>query len=144
AARGVLPGDRSAAKVVREAGRECIVVANKIDRREGSEGEVEAWALGFDEMLGVSAEHGIGVYEIQDAIGRRLVESEQSASGAAAPGPSPEIAVAVVGRPNVGKSSLLNALLGEQRSIVSEIAGTTRDSIDATLDAAGRQFRLVD
>ncbi|HEY7573782.1 MAG TPA: GTPase, partial [Thermoanaerobaculia bacterium] len=83
ASAGVLPGDRSAARIVREAGRECIVVANKIDRREGSEGEVEAWELGFEEVLGVSAEHGVGVDDVQSAIGQRLAGAGESAAGAA-------------------------------------------------------------
>jgi GTPase len=154
ASAGILPGDRAAARVVREAGRECIVVANKIDRREGSEGESEAWGLGFPEMLGVSAEHGIGVDDIQEAIGKRLTgraAPEEKGSGDDEPKEEAEtdarereIAVAVVGRPNVGKSSLLNALLGEARAIVSEVAGTTRDSVDAGLEAGGHRFRLVD
>jgi GTP-binding protein len=156
ASAGVLPGDRAAARVVRESGRECLVVANKIDRREGSEGESEAWALGFPEVLGVSAEHGIGVDDIQDAIGKRLagraasnearpeVGEPDAEGGDAETQPEREIAVAVVGRPNVGKSSLLNALLGEPRAIVSEVAGTTRDSVDASLDAGDHRFRLVD
>jgi GTP-binding protein len=157
ASAGVLPGDRAAARLVRESGRECVVVANKIDRREGSEGEVEAWALGFAEMLGVSAEHGTGVDDIQSLIGDRL-GAGASADGASAAAEAedleaappteaegkPEIALAVVGRPNVGKSSLLNALLGEERAIVSEVAGTTRDSVDAEIAASGRRFRLVD
>ena len=142
ASAGVLPGDRAAARVIREAGRDCVVVANKIDRREGSEGEQEAWALGFSEMYGVSAEHGTGVDDVQAAIGQRMPEAApEEAETEARPR---EIALAVVGRPNVGKSSLVNALLGEERAIVSEIAGTTRDSIDAALEAAGRRFRLVD
>jgi GTP-binding protein len=160
ASAGVLPGDRTAARVVRQTGRSCIVVANKIDRREGSEGESEAWALGFPEVLGVSAEHGIGVDDVQDAIGQRLgaravpkearPEGAEPAAGdedggdAGLETPEREIAVAVVGRPNVGKSSLLNALLGEQRAIVSEIAGTTRDSVDAELETSDNRFRLVD
>ena len=156
ASAGILPGDRAAARVVREAGRECIVVANKIDRREGSEGESEAWGLGFPELLGVSAEHGIGVDDVQDAIGKRLtgpVAAEEKGSEDDEPkeeaeteatAKDREIAVAVVGRPNVGKSSLLNALLGEPRAIVSETAGTTRDSVDAGLEAGGHRFRLVD
>ena len=127
-------------------GRECVVVANKIDRREGSEGEGEAWELGFPEVYGVSAEHGIGVDDMQAAIARAAAGSggrgERRAEADEAPGR--EIALAVVGRPNVGKSSLVNALLGEERAIVSEIAGTTRDSVDARLEAAGRRFRLVD
>lgn len=156
ASAGVLPGDRAAARLVRESGRECVVVANKIDRREGSEGEVEAWALGFAEMLGVSAEHGTGVDDIQTLIGERLGAEANSDAGEAletedlevAPPTEaegkPEIALAVVGRPNVGKSSLLNSLLGEERAIVSEVAGTTRDSVDAEIAASGRRFRLVD
>ena len=155
ASAGVLPGDRAAARLIRESGRECVVVANKIDRREGSEGEVEAWALGFAEMLGVSAEHGTGVDDIQTLIGDRLdLGTDPSGAGAEAEAleadlpieaeSKPEIALAVVGRPNVGKSSLLNALLGEERAIVSDVAGTTRDSVDAEIAASGRRFRLVD
>jgi GTP-binding protein len=140
ASAGVLPGDRAAARLIRESGREAVVVANKVDRREGLEGESEAWALGFSEVYGVSAEHGTGVDDLQDAIGRRLPgeTGEDAAPGQAG------IALAVVGRPNVGKSSLVNALLGEERAIVSEIAGTTRDSVDVVLDFEGRRFRLVD
>ena len=72
ASAGVLPGDRQAAKAARQAGVETLVVANKVDRREGSEGEPEAWALGFPEVLGVSAEHGIGMEELLDAIAARV------------------------------------------------------------------------
>jgi GTPase len=149
ASAGVLPGDRAAARAVREAGPSCVVVANKIDKREGSEGEQEAWALGFPEVYGVSAEHDVGVDDLQAAIAEHLAASGRG--GRAAPeGEDPEakeeraIALAVVGRPNVGKSSLLNALLGEERAIFSEVAGTTRDAVDTTLEAIGRRFRLVD
>jgi GTP-binding protein len=148
ASAGVLPGDRQAAKAARKAGVETLVVANKVDRREGSEGEPEAWALGFPEVFGVSAEHGIGMEELVDAIAARVPEERdtegdagQEANDEVAPR---EIALAVVGRPNVGKSSLVNALLGEKRAIVSEVAGTTRDSSDVLLDRDGRVFRLVD
>ncbi len=144
ASAGVLPGDRAAARIIREAGRDCVVVANKIDRREGSEGESEAWELGFSEVYGTSAEHGIGVDDVQTCIGARLAASAELPPAAPAEEESPEIAVALVGRPNVGKSSLLNALLGEDRAIVSEIAGTTRGSLDATFRSGGRRFRLVD
>jgi GTP-binding protein len=149
ASAGVLPGDRAAARAAREAGADTIVAANKIDRKEGSEGEVEAWELGFPEVYGVSAEHAIGVDDIQDAIGARIAgsafagSSSERAEDRSADG-SAEIALAVVGRPNVGKSSLVNALLGEERAIVSETAGTTRDSVDAVLERNGRRFRLVD
>jgi len=143
ASAGVLPGDRVAAREVREAGREAVVVANKIDRREGSEGEGEAWALGFPEVYGVSAEHGIGVDELIDAIAARLPE-RAAAPEAEEEGRGREIALAVVGRPNVGKSSLLNALAGEEHAIVSEVAGTTRDPVDVRLAAGESLFRLVD
>jgi GTP-binding protein len=145
ASAGVLPGDRAAARVVREAGAPCVVVANKIDRREGQEGEVEAWELGFPEVYGVSAEHDVGVDDLQAAIGEHLAASSKGGGGAEAePEESEEIALAVVGRPNVGKSSLLNGLLGEERAIVSDVAGTTRDAVDAVLEAGGKRFRLVD
>jgi GTP-binding protein len=142
ASAGVLPGDRAAARMVRETGREAVVVANKIDRKEGLAGEGEAWALGFSELYGVSAEHGDGVDDVQAAIARRLATAEKSAEAPA--GAKAEIALAVVGRPNVGKSSLVNALLGEERSIVSEVPGTTRDSVDAVLRHGETLVRLVD
>ena len=149
ASAGVLPGDRAAARAARQAGADTIVAANKIDRKEGSEGEVEAFELGFSEVYGVSAEHAIGVDEIRDAIGARISgsafaeSSKERAEDRSADGTS-EIALAVVGRPNVGKSSLVNALLGEERAIVSEIPGTTRDASDVVLESGGRRFRLVD
>jgi len=145
ASAGVLPGDRAAARVVREAGREAVVVANKIDRKEGLAGEGEAWELGFSELYGVSAEHGDGVDDVQAAIASRLPPAELPESGELPAPPAPrEVALAVVGRPNVGKSSLVNALLGEERSIVSEVAGTTRDSVDAMLRHGETVVRLVD
>ncbi|HXM76956.1 MAG TPA: ribosome biogenesis GTPase Der [Thermoanaerobaculia bacterium] len=149
ASAGILPGDEAAARVARQAGVETVVAANKIDRRAGSEGEVEAWELGFAEVFGVSAEHGIGVEELLEAIASRLPPAGAGGAGAvgeaaAADSRPREIALAVIGRPNVGKSSLINALLGEKRLIVSEIPGTTRDSVDARLVRGGERFRLVD
>jgi GTP-binding protein len=154
ASAGVLPGDRAAARAAREAGVETVVVANKVDRKEGSEGEVEAWELGFSEVYGVSAEHGIGVDELVDAIAARL-PAAPAESGDTEPGRQDardeehdrrrsEIALAVVGRPNVGKSSLVNALLGEERAIVSDVPGTTRDSVDIHFERGGKTFRIVD
>jgi GTP-binding protein len=139
ASAGILPADLEAARAARSTGVATVVAANKIDRREGSEGEVEAWSLGFPEVYGVSAEHGVGVDELVEAIAGRL--PADAAASAEAPR---EIALAVVGRPNVGKSSLVNALLGRERAIVSEVPGTTRDSIDALLESDDRVFRLID
>lgn len=141
-AEGVLPADRAAAEATRQSGNETIVVANKIDRKEAESGELEAWELGFPEVYGVSAEHDIGVDDVLAAIARRMpagtVEEAEPAEKIR------EVALAVVGRPNVGKSSLLNALLGSERSIVAEAAGTTRDAVDALLESKGRRFRLID
>ncbi len=145
ASAGVLSGDRATAQAARQAGVETLVVANKVDRREGSEGEPEAWALGFPEVYGVSAEHGIGVDELVDAIAARVPETRDPELGTPkAQDEKREIALAVVGRPNVGKSSLVNALLGEERAIVSETPGTTRDSTDIAFARGGQLFRLVD
>jgi GTP-binding protein len=144
ASAGVLPGDRSTARLAREAGVETLVLANKIDRRDGAEGEVEAWELGFPEVYGVSAEHGIGIDEVQDAIAARLSAKAPDELAEESAAPAREIALAVIGRPNVGKSSLLNALIGEERAIVSEVAGTTRDSVDVRIERDGSTFRLVD
>jgi len=147
-AAGLAPGDRLAAEAARQSGVATVVVANKVDRKDAEAGELEAWELGFPEVLGVSAEHGIGVDDVLAAVASRM-----PAEGAAAEGPDaeaepepepPEIAIAVVGRPNVGKSSLVNAILGSERSIVSEVPGTTRDAVDTRLELQGRKLRLVD
>jgi GTP-binding protein len=146
ASAGLVAGDRAAAARAREAGVETIVVANKIDRKEGESGELEAWELGFSEVYGVSAEHAIGIDELREAIGRRLppATTESEAVVDAIPNGPRALAIAVVGRPNVGKSSLVNALLGEERTIVSEVAGTTRDAVDALIEQDERAYRLID
>jgi GTP-binding protein len=153
ASAGVLPGDRAAARMVREAGRDAVVVANKIDRKEGLAGEVEAWALGFSELYGVSAEHGDGIDDVKAAISARMASVAREIVSPFGEGEQDEteveprvreLALAVVGRPNVGKSSLVNALLNEERMIVSEVAGTTRDSVDAVLRHREALVRLVD
>jgi GTPase len=150
ASAGVLSGDRAAARLAREAGVETVVVANKVDRREGTEGEVEAWELGFAEVYGVSAEHGIGVDELVDAIAARMPKGRETENGKRETDEEEhdrrraEIALAVVGRPNVGKSSIVNALLGEERAIVSDVPGTTRDSVDVRFERGGKTFRIVD
>ena len=142
ASAGVLPGDREAARVVRQAGKDCVVLANKIDRREGREGEQEAYGLGFPEIIGVSAEHNLGIDELFDAIAARIGEGETAPERTRRD--RSEIAVAIIGRPNVGKSSLVNAILGFERAIVSEVAGTTRDSLDERIEIDGRAYRIID
>jgi GTP-binding protein len=144
ASAGIVSADRAAAEAARQSGVETIVLANKIDRKEAEAGELEAWELGFAEVLGVSAEHSIGTDDVLAAIAARLPPVSVGAEAEPVEEKVREIALAVVGRPNVGKSSLVNALLGSERSIVSEVPGTTRDAVDVVLESRGHSFRLVD
>ena len=154
---GLVPGDEEIAKVVRDSGKPALVAINKTDDRR-ARGVMDFHQLGFDPVVEISAEHGEGVGDLLDAIVERLPHrhrpsppphAESVADGpdgraAAAPEPAPEVGVAIVGRPNAGKSSLVNRLLREERMIVSETPGTTRDAVDSVLTWHRRQFRIVD
>ncbi|MEX2501371.1 MAG: ribosome biogenesis GTPase Der [Trueperaceae bacterium] len=133
------PSDHEIADWLRRSGRPVLLVATKIDDPRHEENPVlfEHYALGFGEPLPNSATHGRNVLELEAAIEARLDDDEEGSEEEA-------ITVAIVGRPNAGKSSLLNALIGDQRVIVSEVAGTTRDTIDVRFDFGGRPFVLVD
>ena len=147
---GPLPGDYEIADVLRRAKLPTLLVANKVDdpRHEAELGPL--YGLGLGEPLPVSALHGTGSGELLDELVARAdrVTAEDEATGEAGgdgvAAPPAEIPVAIVGRPNAGKSSLLNALAGEERVIVSEAAGTTRDAIDTTVTWRGQGFRFVD
>ena len=137
---GLVGGDREIAQAVREAGKPALLAVNKIDDRRARSGALEMYQLGFDPVFEIAAEHGDGVGDLLDAIVHALPEG---GSSAAASKPS-EVAVAIVGRPNAGKSSLVNRLLREERMIVSEMPGTTRDAVDTVLTWHRRTFRIVD
>jgi GTP-binding protein len=137
---GLVGGDREIARVVREAGKPALLAVNKIDDRRARSGALEMYQLGFDPVFEIAAEHGDGVGDLLDAIVHALPASR--ASTAITTGS--EVAVAIVGRPNAGKSSLVNRLLREERMIVSEVPGTTRDAVDAVLTWHRRTFRIVD
>jgi GTP-binding protein len=156
---GLVAADEEIAVAVRTANVPVILVVNKTDDRRARAGALELYQLGFDPVLEVSAEHGQGVGELLDEIVKRLPRSARVRSGdlddeerhlrarsdgltAAVPGL--ETSVAIVGRPNAGKSSLVNRLLREERMIVSETPGTTRDAVDSVLKWHRRQFRIVD
>jgi GTP-binding protein len=134
---GVTPLEREIAALLRKADRPVVVVANKADRREDEALVAEAYALGFPRVVAVSAEHGRGVAELVERL-RELTPAGRAA--AAAPG----VKVAIVGRPNVGKSSLVNAVLGTDRVLVHEAPGTTRDAVDTPLVYRGRPYVLID
>ena len=138
---GPLADDHGIADVLRRAKVPVVVVANKMDDPASTATAPEIYALGLGEPLLFSAVHGTGSGELLD----RLVEITGAArdDGEAEPAPA-ETPVAIVGRPNAGKSSLFNAIAGETRTIVSEIAGTTRDAIDSVIETDSGRFRFID
>ncbi|HKS29779.1 MAG TPA: ribosome biogenesis GTPase Der [Pyrinomonadaceae bacterium] len=141
--RGTTPLDEELARLLRGTGKRVLVAANKADamRLEADAGEF--FRFGFDEVVPVSAEHGDGVGDLLDAIVAGFEETEGTVEDEEG-GARRELRLAIVGRPNVGKSSLLNRLLGEERVIVSPLAGTTRDAVDTLLEVEGEKFRIVD
>jgi GTP-binding protein len=143
ARKGITQLDQELAGLLRATGKPVLVAANKVDAASLESESTEFYQFGFEAVYAVSAEQGIGVGELLDGVNALL-----SGDGALKPdeeADSPrELRLAIVGRPNVGKSSLLNRLLGEDRVIVSPVAGTTRDAIDTVLETPERNFRLVD
>ncbi len=136
---GLVPADEEIARRLHARGRPVILAINKTDDKRARARAVEFFRLGVDPIVEIAAEHGDGVADLLDEINARLPAAEP------APDASPdEMTFAIVGRPNVGKSSLVNRLLREDRVMVNERPGTTRDAVDATLRWHRRQFRIVD
>jgi GTP-binding protein len=140
---GVVPGDEEIARVVRQADKPAILAINKSDDRRSRSGALDAHRLGFEPVFEISAEHGEGTGDLLDEIVERLGVAQRHAPEGA-PAEPQEVAVAIVGRPNAGKSSLVNRLLREERMLVSEMPGTTRDAVDSVLLWHRRKFRIVD
>jgi GTP-binding protein len=142
--KGLTPLDEELARLLRATGKRVLVAANKADAARLEADAAEFFRFGFDDVFPISAEHGDGLGDMLDALVAGFepvtdLEEEEGERRA-----QEEIRLAIIGRPNVGKSSLLNQLLGEERVIVSPIAGTTRDAVDTVLEASGRKFRLID
>jgi GTP-binding protein len=140
---GPIPEDREIAEYLRTLDVPIVVVVNKADRKGVELQAHEFFRLGFGEPVVISAEHGTGVNELWDALESHLPEQaldDDSLSDEV----DGEIHVAVIGRPNVGKSSLVNRLVGDSRVLVSEVPGTTRDAVDVICDVDGTRFRFVD
>jgi GTP-binding protein len=140
---GLVSGDEEIAKSVRDSGVPAIIAINKSDDRRARDAALDFARLGFASMVDISAEHGQGVGDLLEMIvgdtAPELVDAEQAGNHE-----NQETAIAIVGRPNAGKSSLVNRLLREERMIVSEVPGTTRDSVDALLTWHRKTFRIVD
>ena len=140
-AAGVLAEDRDIAQELRAESAKTVLVVNKTDRKDADESAPEFWELGFERLMPMSAEHGGGIDDLIDAISEIVPPEspEEEEEDADAP-----VRVAIIGRPNVGKSSLLNKLTKEERAVVSPISGTTRDAIDSELERNGRSYILID
>jgi len=140
---GITQLDEELAALLRSTGKHVLVAANKTDSARLESESTEFYRFGFDDVFPISAEQGIGIGELLDSAIDLIKTGEQEVSEEEAAEPR-ELRLAIVGRPNVGKSSLLNRLLGEDRVIVSPVAGTTRDAIDTVLQTPERKFRLID
>ena len=138
---GLLPLDAQIAELLRKGGRPVVVVANKSDSPQLEVQAAEFHALGFGEVVPTCAAHARGIADLEVAIGEHLPEGRPVDEVEVRSGPP---RLAIIGRPNVGKSSLLNAWLGEERNIVADEPGTTRDATDSSLEVDGRELILVD
>jgi GTP-binding protein len=136
---GATAGDEAAARILRRSGKPVFLAANKVDSEKGESDASALWSLGLGEPYAISAMHGRGVADLLDAIVGALPQVAELAAGTGGPR-----RVALVGKPNVGKSSLLNRLAGDQRSVVHEVAGTTVDPVDSLIEMDGKVWRFVD
>ena len=146
---GVVAADEIFAELVRASGKPVILAANKCEGRAAEPGLYEAFSLGLGEPLPISAEHALGIGELSDAIQQAASSQDGGAQIEEEPGEEEEgtahpLRIAVVGRPNVGKSTLVNTILGEERLITGPEAGITRDAIAVDLERQGRALRLFD
>ena len=149
---GLTPNDRAFADFARRANKPVVLVANKSEGKQGDAGAMEAYALGLGEPIQISAEHGEGFSDLYDALRGLMpgpVEEREEFDDDDVIEPDEDLSkrpirVAIVGRPNAGKSTLINHLLGEERLLTSAEAGTTRDSISVEINWQGRNFRVFD
>ncbi|MDN5277887.1 MAG: GTPase [Clostridiales bacterium] len=135
---GVTPADQQIANLLRKTRKPVVLAVNKIDNREDESMVLDFFSLGLGEPIGISATHKRGIGDLLDRVVKHLPDKEVEEEE------DQVIKIAVVGRPNVGKSSLVNRILGEERVIVSDIPGTTRDAIDTPFEMDGREYVIID
>jgi GTPase len=138
ARQGLMPGDTEIAAILRKSGKKVLLAANKIDGPEHEHLAMEFHAIGLGDVYSLSSAHGYGLHDLMDQILDGLEETQETEQDRNA------VRVAIVGRPNSGKSSLINRILGTERLVVSNIPGTTRDAIDTPFSYGGRDYILVD
>lgn len=136
---GLLPDDYEIANILRKKKKQVIIVKNKSEKKDDFENFYDLFELGFDTVKPISAKYGTGMNDLISTILDMLPKKD-----AAMPDDEDTIRIAIIGRPNVGKSTLLNAFLGEERSVVSDVAGTTRDAIDAEFFRNKQKYNIVD
>src|SRR5438094_5478324 len=136
---GITPPDQELIRLLRRTGKPVFLIVNKIDSEKQASEVSEFYRLGVDRVFPISAEHGRGITELLDEVAISVPapeENEEASEG--------EIPVAIIGRPNVGKSTLLNRLAGQERAMVSPVAGTTRDSVDTLVQHGGLTIQFID
>ena len=134
---GLTSNDFIVRDMLRTSGKKVIVVINKIDNKKSEENIYDFYELGFDTYIPVSGEHGVGFYELKDEIIKNINKKEKEIE-------DKRLKFSVIGRPNVGKSSLINAILNEERVIVSDVAGTTRDAVDTVMKYNNEEYVVID
>ncbi len=139
AQHGLAPPDQELAKMLRKSKQPIVLVINKIDHPNHEALESDFVKLNFDETIPISAAHGRGINDLLEVIDRHLPPSESNSEPTAKP-----LSLAIIGRPNAGKSSLINSILHDERTIVSEIPGTTRDAVDIAYERDGQPYLLID
>lgn len=137
AKQGVVPADYEVADLLRRANKPLITVVNKADTQKDEQNMYDFYALGTDSLFAISAAQGLGIGDLLDEVVSHMEEANDEEQNEV-------VKIAVVGKPNVGKSSLVNRIIGEQRTIVSNIAGTTRDAIDVPFERNGVEYILID
>ncbi|MGI8821305.1 MAG: ribosome biogenesis GTPase Der [Chthoniobacterales bacterium] len=142
AQHGLAPIDQELALALRKSHTPVVLIVNKIDHEKHEPLESEFARLGFQRMIPISAAHGRGISEVLQTVDELLPKSADSDQQSAIN--SPPLALAIIGRPNAGKSSLINSILHDERTIVSDIPGTTRDAVDIAYERGGEQFLLID